>query len=69
MSDYFETDQRIRDRLEALTATLNDPGLSFETKLEELHCAVRRIEFLEETRSLAESMSALADLAALPKEA
>lgn len=64
--DYFSTDARIADRLEGLRQTLSNPFLSLETKLEELHCAHDRIEFLEASRPLANGLSVLADLASVP---
>lgn len=65
--DYFETHERIGDRLEALRRTLNDPNLSQEAKVEELFLATARIRYLEDTRPMALALSAIADLAAIPR--
>jgi hypothetical protein len=62
----IDLDARIRDRLEALRRTLNDPGLSDAMKLEELACAHARIEFLDSVRPLADGLNVVMDLAAMP---
>jgi hypothetical protein len=66
MTDGLDIDARIRDRIEALRRTLNDPGLSDAMKLEEFHSAHARVMFLEEAKPLAESLNVLAVLASLP---
>jgi hypothetical protein len=43
MTGGLDIDARIRDRLEALRRSLNDPGLSDTMKAEELACAARRV--------------------------
>jgi hypothetical protein len=64
VTDGLDIDARIRDRLEALRRTLNDPGLSDTMKAEELACAARRVAWLEGQRSWADPLNdALAGLA------
>jgi hypothetical protein len=66
MTDGLDIDGRIRDRLDGLRRTLNDPGLSDAMKAEEVACAHARIEFLEGQRPLADWLNAVVDLAAMP---
>jgi hypothetical protein len=47
MTDGLDIDAQIRDRLDGLRRTLNDPGLSDAMKAEEVACAHARIEWLE----------------------
>jgi hypothetical protein len=57
----IDLDARIRDRLDGLRRTLNDPGLSDAMKAKEVACAHARIEFLESARPLADSLNVLSD--------
>jgi hypothetical protein len=66
MTDGLDIDAQIRDRLEGLRRTLNDPGLSDAMKLEEFMSAHARVEWLESARPLAEALNVVADLAAAP---
>jgi hypothetical protein len=66
MTDGLDLDAQIRDRLEALRRTLNDPGLSDAMTAEEVACAHARIEFLDAQRPLADALNLVADLAATP---
>jgi hypothetical protein len=67
MTGGLDIDARIRDRLEALRRSLNDPGLSDTMKAEELACAARRVAWLEGQRSWADPLNgALVGLAAAP---
>jgi hypothetical protein len=62
----IDLDAQIRDRLEGLRRTLNDPGLSDAMKLEEFMSAHARVVFLEGQRPLADAVNLIADLAAMP---
>jgi hypothetical protein len=66
MTDGLDIDARIRDRLDGLRRTLNDPGLSDAMKVEEVACAHARIEFLDAQRPFADALNLVADLAAAP---
>jgi 23S rRNA U2552 (ribose-2'-O)-methylase RlmE/FtsJ len=66
MTDGLDIDAQIRDRLDGLRRTLNDPGLSDAMKTEEVACAHARIEFLDSVRPLADGLNAVVDLAAAP---
>jgi hypothetical protein len=66
VTDGLDIDAQIRDRLEAVRRTLNDPGLSDAMKLEEFMCAHARVVWLEEQRPLADALNLVADLAAMP---
>jgi hypothetical protein len=61
MTDGLDLDAQIRDRLDGLRRTLNDPGLSDAMKLEEFMSAHARIEWLESARPLADSLNVLSD--------
>jgi hypothetical protein len=66
MTDGLDIDARIRDRLDGLRRTLNDPGLSDAMKLEEFMSAHARVVWLEGQRPLADWLNAVVDLAAAP---
>jgi hypothetical protein len=66
MTGGLDIDTQIRDRLDGLRRTLNDPGLSDAMKLEEFMSAHARITFLESARPLADALNVVADLAAAP---
>jgi hypothetical protein len=66
MTDGLDIDAQIRDRLEGLRRTLNDPGLSDAMKLEEFMSAHARVVWLESARPLADALNVVADLAAAP---
>lgn len=61
MTDHFETDARIDDRMLALARTLLDPNLNRETKWSELANAFDRINRLEDQRPMAAHLSVIAD--------
>jgi hypothetical protein len=62
----IDLDAQIRDRLDGLRRTLNDPGLSDAMKLEEFMSAHSWVVWLEGQRPLADWLNAVADLAAMP---
>jgi hypothetical protein len=66
MTDGLDIDARIRDRLDGLRRTLNDPGLSDAMKLEEFMSVHARVVWLEDQRPFADAVNLIADLAAMP---
>jgi hypothetical protein len=66
MTDHFDIDGKVDDRIEALWRVLGDPNLGRDVKVAEIASVCRRIDTLEGQRETATSLSVIADALAAP---
>jgi hypothetical protein len=61
MTDYFDIDGKVDDRIIALWRVLGDPNLGRDVKIAEIASVCRRIDVLEGQRETAMHLSVISD--------
>jgi hypothetical protein len=66
MTDYFDIDGKVDDRIIALSRVLCDPNLGRDVKIAEIYSVRDRIDTLEGQRETAMHLSVISDALAAP---